>query len=72
MICDRSDLCRSAGLHGTELLVTLGVPQLVESHIEDHQELQAPSDQSNGDIVDGHHLRSLVLDHVVEKLVESF
>ena len=72
MICDRSDLCRSAGLHGTELLVTLGVPQLVESHVEHHQQLEPSSDETNGDIVDGHHLRSLVLDHVVEKLVESF
>ena len=72
MICDRSDLCCSAGLHRTELLVALGVPQLVESHVEDHQQLEPSSDETNGDIVYRHHLRSLVLDHIVEKLVESF
>ena len=72
MICDGSDLCGGAGLHRTELLVSLGVPQLVESHVEDHQQLEASSDQANGDIVYRHHLGGLVLDHIVEKLVESF
>ena len=72
MICAHSDLSGGAGLHRTELLVSLGVPQLVESHVEHHQQLEASSDQANGDIVDRHHLRGLVLDHVVQELVESF
>ena len=72
MIRDGSDLCCGAGLHRTELLVTLGIPELVESHVEDHQQLEASSDQANGDIVHRHHLWGLVLDHIVEELVKSF
>ena len=68
---NQSNLGGGAGLHSAELLVALGVPQLVQSHIKDHQELQAPPDQSDGDIVDSHHLRSLVLDHIVQQLVEG-
>ena len=69
MICVRSDLSRSAGLHRTELLVALSVPELIEGHVEHHQQLETSSDETNGDIVYGHHLRGLILDHIVEKLV---
>ena len=72
MICEGSDLCGGAGLHRAELLVTLGVPQLVESHVENHQQLQTSPDQSYRDVVHRHHLRGLVLDHIVQELVESF
>ena len=72
MICAHSDLSGGAGLHGTELLVSLGVPQLVESHVENNQELETSSDETNGDVVHRHHLRGLVLDHVVQELVQSF
>lgn len=72
MICDGSDLCCCARFHRAELLIALGVPQLVESDVENHQQLKTSSDQTNGDVVHCHHLRGLVLDHVVEELVKSF
>ena len=36
-----------AGLHGAELLVPLGVPQLVQRHIQHHQQLQTPPGHTN-------------------------
>ena len=72
MICDGSDLCCCARFHRAELLIALGVPQLVESHVENNQELETSSDETNGDVVHRHHLRRLVLDHVVQELVQSF
>ena len=35
-----------AGLHGAELLVPLGVPQLVQAHIQHHEQLQAAPQQA--------------------------
>ena len=69
MICGLSYLSGGAGLHRAELLVALSVPELIEGHVEHHQQLETSSDETNGDIVYGHHLRGLVLDHIVEKLV---
>ena len=36
-----------AGLHGAELLVPLGVPQLVQRHVQHHQQLQTPPGHTN-------------------------
>ena len=45
------DLSRGAGLHGGELLVSLGVPELVQRHIENHQQLEAASEGERQSLV---------------------
>ena len=37
-------LCGCAGLHSGELLVALGIPQLVQSDVEHHEQLETASE----------------------------
>ena len=58
-----SYLSGDRGLHAIKLLVPLRIPQLVQSqsNVQDHSKLQAASEQAYGGVVDGHHLRGVVL-----------
>ena len=45
-------LGRGAGLHSGELLVSLGVPELVQRDIEHHQQLETASEEREGHYFD--------------------
>lgn len=60
------DLGSDAGLDLGELLITPGVPQLIDDHECHDQHLQQQSEDSQRHVLNGNHLRRFVLEEAKE------
>ena len=61
-------LCGDRRLHACKLLISLSIPQLVHSNIQNHTKLQASPQQAYCGVVYGHYLWGLVLYHTAKEL----